>query len=179
MGIYRSANLDYFLRTAFPKTTLLLLKFKFPFSLHRQPQPFVNMICLFPALQELDIYRSGAWEEIPTDTVPPPQLRSLVLCENSAAPILAWLDAVDHLPNVRSLTLPPLSLSDLSTVRAALRRLGTALHHLVIRLNERESNGGASVQPHFSSSTHGHLFLHKQSIPSPWSTCRSIPTSER
>ncbi|KAJ7846912.1 hypothetical protein B0H13DRAFT_2406718 [Mycena leptocephala] len=112
-------------------------------GIYRSPQPFVNMICLFPALQELEIYRSGAWEEIPTDTVPPPQLRSLVLCENSAAPILAWLDAVDHLPNVHSLTLPPLSLSDLSTVRAALRRLGTALHHLVIKLNERESNGGA------------------------------------
>jgi hypothetical protein len=27
-GIYYSVNLDYFLRTAFPKTTLLLLKFK-------------------------------------------------------------------------------------------------------------------------------------------------------
>jgi hypothetical protein len=177
--IYHRANLDYFLRTAFPKITRLLVTVQLSLPLHWQPQPFGNMIRLFPALQELHIYGSGHWEQILTDTVPPPQLRSLALSKSSATPILAWLDAANHLPNVHSLRLPSLSLSDVSTVRAALRRLGTALHHLVIRLNERESNGGASVQPHFSSSTHGYLFLHEQSIPSPWSTCRSTPTSER
>ncbi|KAJ7846900.1 hypothetical protein B0H13DRAFT_2406685 [Mycena leptocephala] len=132
--IYHPASSDSSLYTAFPKITRLLLTFECGF--HLQPQPFVNVIRLFPALQELHIYGSGHWEEILADTVPPPQLRSLALSKSSATPILAWLDATNHLTNVHSLRLPSLSLSDVSTVRAALQRLGSALHHLDISLSE-------------------------------------------
>ncbi|KAJ6580967.1 hypothetical protein B0H19DRAFT_1251237 [Mycena capillaripes] len=125
--IYRPASLDIFLLTAFPRLRRLLLTFQLPHLMHQQSQPLVNMICLFPALQELDlICMSGVLEDIPANTVPPLDLRSLALSKNSMGPILAWLDAVGHLPNIRSLILPCMDPRVLT--------LG-ALHHLDITLH--------------------------------------------
>ncbi|KAJ7318122.1 hypothetical protein DFH08DRAFT_400333 [Mycena albidolilacea] len=126
MTSYHPAKLDFFLHTAFPKITRLHL------DLCAMPGPLVNMICLFPALQELEIGTSGDIPPAHPIPKPPPELRSLTLSEGSMGQILAWLDAVGHLPNVRSLTLSPVRRSDMLVVTTALQHLGDALHHLSI-----------------------------------------------
>ena len=105
-----------------------------------QPVPLVEMICLFPALQELHILgMSGILADPPADAVPPQGLRSLELRGHcvTVVPILAWLHAFNHLPNVHSVTLPCLEDDHLVLiVQAALQQLGGALHHLEIDVTE-------------------------------------------
>ncbi|KAF8217727.1 hypothetical protein K438DRAFT_1925107 [Mycena galopus ATCC 62051] len=128
---YLPEKLDPFLRTAFPKLTHLVVDLQ---GLSEEPMALVNMMCLFPALQELDMEMSGKLEDIPADAVPPPELSSLSLSEYSAGEILTWLDATGHLPKVHSLTLPTLKHPDIPIVRTALRKIGGELHHLDITL---------------------------------------------
>ncbi|KAJ7936837.1 hypothetical protein B0H13DRAFT_247101 [Mycena leptocephala] len=146
---YRPEKINPFLSTAFPSIALLVLTFD------QTPLPLVDMISVFPALQELDIEVSGAVMDIPSDTVPPRELCRLALSRNSVGPILTWLDAVDHLPNIHSLKLPSLRLSDVPTVRAALQRLGGALHHLGIDL--RGVDDGVNTFDVFNLSLHRNL----------------------
>ncbi|KAF7368954.1 hypothetical protein MVEN_00221700 [Mycena venus] len=119
------------------------------------PLPLADIISLFPALQELDIQMSGVVMDIPSDTVPPRELRGLALSRSSVGPILTWLDAMDHLPNIHSLKLPSLRLSDVPTVRAALQRLGGALHHLSIDLGRVDD--GVNTFDVFNLSLHRNL----------------------
>ncbi|KAJ7249536.1 hypothetical protein B0H12DRAFT_696052 [Mycena haematopus] len=98
----------------------------------QHPTPWANMICLFPALQELDMELTLALEDIPTDAVPPRELRSLSLSDYSAGQMLTWLDAAGQLPKIHSLTLPCLRGPDIPIVRKALQQIGDELHHLNI-----------------------------------------------
>ncbi|KAJ6551566.1 hypothetical protein B0H19DRAFT_996156 [Mycena capillaripes] len=114
---------------AFPAVTCLVLSCDFAW----RPAPLIDMICLFPALQELhirDISRTLA--DPPANAVPPRGLNSLNLGVQSLSPIFGWLLAFNHLPNVNSVTLPILRGEHASVVRAALQQLGGALHHLDI-----------------------------------------------
>jgi hypothetical protein len=132
-----SASVDAFFRTgfvtAFPKVIRLILTCNFD---GRQPAPLVEMICLFPALQELRIHdMSGTSAHPPSSAVPPGGLHCLKLGGDSPGPILAWLNMFNHLPNVNSLTLhDPVTNSQLNTVRTALQRLGGSITHLDIAL---------------------------------------------
>jgi hypothetical protein len=83
-------------------------------------------------LQELEIETSNDIPAAHPIPIPPPELRSLTLSEGAMGQILLWLDAVGHLPNVRSLTLSPVRRSDMLVVTTALQHLGDALHHLTI-----------------------------------------------
>ncbi|KAF7365553.1 hypothetical protein MVEN_00428600 [Mycena venus] len=120
--------------TAFPSVTRLVLSCGFDslgFNL------LVDMICLFPALQELHTREvSSAFAYSPTSAVPPRELCYLAFCNNSVGPILGWLHAAGHLPNVRSLTLPPVRVPHLSVVRAALQHLGGALQYFDIDVTQ-------------------------------------------
>ncbi|KAJ6560114.1 hypothetical protein B0H19DRAFT_1260761 [Mycena capillaripes] len=128
-AIYRPEEMHPFLRTAFPKVTRIVFTFTF------QRLPLVSIICLFPDLQEAHIRDAGTPKGAPADVVPPQDLRSLSLSDQSVASILAWLNAVDHLPKVHSLKLPHLHRSGLPAIHAALQRLAGSLHHLELDLD--------------------------------------------
>ncbi|KAJ7207461.1 hypothetical protein GGX14DRAFT_635208 [Mycena pura] len=120
---------------AFPHITRLVLTCSF----EGQPAPLINMICLSPALQELHIcpetssFRPQMAKPLAT-AVPPQGLCILHLgCVYTAEPILEWLHQFNHLPNVKSLTLPlalPGRIRAESIVNAAFQQLGDSLHHL-------------------------------------------------
>ncbi|KAF7373323.1 hypothetical protein MSAN_00541800 [Mycena sanguinolenta] len=97
--------------------------------------PLIEMICLFPALQELGIHLSSTLPKAPSTAVPPRGLHSLVLGDNSPGPILAWLNAFNHLPHVDSLILPILKNNEKLIIYDALRKLGGALRHLYVHLD--------------------------------------------
>jgi hypothetical protein len=133
-----------------------------------RPVPLIDVICLFPALQHLQIFTmAGNWAVPPLGVLPPKDLHTLVLRGISPSRVLAWLLAYNHLPNVDSLTLDRrLSPADVSTVRVALDRIGGALHHLDIDL------GG------LSEGTFTSRFFVLQSHVLQCSTFLSIATSE-
>ncbi|KAJ6469445.1 hypothetical protein C8R45DRAFT_431398 [Mycena sanguinolenta] len=86
--------------------------------------------------------RTAILVDIPSDIVPPPELRSLSLSEHSAAQMLTWVGGAGLLPNIHSLTLPCLLDADIPIVRKALRQIGGALHHLDLALyGEMEGAG--------------------------------------
>ncbi|KAF7350527.1 hypothetical protein MVEN_01358300 [Mycena venus] len=134
-GIVHDSNANGPFRTflsAFPLVTRLVLV---SCNFGQQTVPLFDMICVFPALQELRIRdMSGALADPPAIAVPPHRLRSLDLGLKQTGPILEWLHAFNRLSNVDSLVLPLLKQKHVSTVRTALRRLGGALHHLTITL---------------------------------------------
>ncbi|KAJ7716357.1 hypothetical protein B0H14DRAFT_3012961 [Mycena olivaceomarginata] len=110
--------------TAFPNVTCLILSFEF----------VLDMICLFPALRELQIHRSGLFldsDSIPS-TPPPRGLRSLEITGNAIGPMLVWLNRSNQLLNIDTLTLSPPHAAHIPTVRIALQQLGGALLHLSI-----------------------------------------------
>ncbi|KAJ6466987.1 hypothetical protein C8R45DRAFT_482452 [Mycena sanguinolenta] len=121
--------------------------------------PLIDLICCFPALQELCIHEMRGIVPYSTsnDCMPPQGLRCLKLVAQSLGPILAWLHTSEHLPIVDSLTLHGLRRDYVKIVRAALQRLGSAIHHLEIRLDvDFQKTGGAYQSCLFdpSSSTH-------------------------
>ncbi|KAJ6551406.1 hypothetical protein B0H19DRAFT_1378147 [Mycena capillaripes] len=121
---------------AFPHVTRLVLTCDFQ-DRNAPPAPLVEVLAFFPALQVLHIREMfGSLAETPVGAraAPPKGLHSLELGLRAAGPILAWLHAFNHLPNVDSVTLPLLQLCDAPTVRAALQQLGGALRHLDIKL---------------------------------------------
>ncbi|KAJ7231268.1 hypothetical protein B0H12DRAFT_1239989 [Mycena haematopus] len=128
---------EAFLRTAFPNITRLILT-----GLIALVPQLISTICLFPALQSLQIRltRYPTWSYSATGslmyTTPPPMLHSLSLCANTVGPILTWLHTAGHLPAIRSLKLPPMWAHEVSTLCAALQPLDMAfhLHHLDIPL---------------------------------------------
>ncbi|KAF8179594.1 hypothetical protein K438DRAFT_1938466 [Mycena galopus ATCC 62051] len=132
--------------TAFPHVTHLVLTFKLGLVYPPRLTPLViDMLCMFPALEVLDIKEMFAtFPDEPASAVPPPALHGLKLCGNSVRPILAWLHAVGHLPKVDSLTLPLVRVEEVPTVRIALQQLGPALHHLDIAVTWSEAYDGAS-----------------------------------
>ncbi|KAF8201105.1 hypothetical protein K438DRAFT_1821383, partial [Mycena galopus ATCC 62051] len=119
---------------AFPHVTRLTLTFLND-CVEDFSVPLIDMICLFPALQALDIqYLFGKIADSPPTAVPPPGLHSVKLTTDSAGPILSWLNRSNHLPNVDSVSLQYLQNNDVSIVRSAMQRLGRSLRHLEIAL---------------------------------------------
>ncbi|KAJ6551316.1 hypothetical protein B0H19DRAFT_166093 [Mycena capillaripes] len=120
--------------TAFPQITRLVLicYFDFPHSV-----PFATTLGLFPALQVLEIREDSAcaMQEPPREAMVPKGLHSLYLSKSVAGPILGWLLAAQHLPNVDSVTLPLVKRSHGQIVREALQELGYNLLHLDITLS--------------------------------------------
>ncbi|KAF7369074.1 hypothetical protein MVEN_00234200 [Mycena venus] len=173
--VIRASNVeDYFLRgffTAFPHITRLdLLCGGKPPSL---PAPLIKTLCMFPALQVLVVRETSSLklEEPPADAIPPPGLHSLTLGMGTGAPILAWLHATGHLPNVNSLKLDLVKLSEASTVRAALQQVGGALHHLDIDLTWTPETYWARSSTVFDLALHPNLktlTLHDSSWDSSW-----------
>ncbi|KAF8218336.1 hypothetical protein K438DRAFT_1953148 [Mycena galopus ATCC 62051] len=98
--------------------------------------PLISTICLFAALQSLQILltRSRTYTfpacAMPASATPPLGLRHLALCVDSAAPILAWLHTVGHLSEIRSLKLPTIWLHEVPIVNAMLQHHDAAHHHL-------------------------------------------------
>src|ERR1700761_7118251 len=119
--------------TAFPHITRLVLTCSF----EGQPAPLIDMICLSPALQELHIcpapcgFRPQTAKPLPS-AVPPRGLCLLHLGGvYTAGPTLEWLYQSNHLPNVKSLTLPwRIRRRAEPIVNAAFQQLGDSLHHL-------------------------------------------------
>jgi hypothetical protein len=126
--------------TAFPHVTHLVLTFKLGVGYPHLTPLVIDMLCMFPALEVLDIKEMLAtFPYEPASAVPPPALHGLKLCDNAVHPILAWLHAVGHLSKVvDSLTLPLVRVEDVATVRIALQKLGPALHHLDITVTWSE-----------------------------------------
>ncbi|KAF8183731.1 hypothetical protein K438DRAFT_1838497 [Mycena galopus ATCC 62051] len=128
---------------AFPHVTHLAISY----SLHpsKQYPPIIENICLFPALQQLDIrwFNHAILPEPLATAVPPRGLHILVLGDNAPGPILAWLHAFNRLPNVDSLTLPEMGPDDpeLVTLSTTLRNFGGALRHLDIQMGSDQSYG--------------------------------------
>ncbi|KAF7377640.1 hypothetical protein MSAN_00186800 [Mycena sanguinolenta] len=124
--------------TAFPNVTHLVITGhlqggEVSFS---QPVPLFEMICLFPSLQSLHIPMiSGTLADPPASAVPPPRLHILNLGLHSPPPILAWLRAFGHLPNIRKLVLAGVQQSDIPYICEPIQELGSALHHLEIKKN--------------------------------------------
>ncbi|KAF7338596.1 hypothetical protein MVEN_02085900 [Mycena venus] len=117
---------------AFPNVTRLVIACDF---VNQQPVPLIDMLCLFPSLEEVYIRQmDGILSRHSRDSVPPRGLHRLELCKNSPGPILAWLSTFSHLPNVHSIVLPVLQSHDIQSVREALRQLGSNLLHLDITL---------------------------------------------
>ncbi|KAJ7270588.1 hypothetical protein B0H12DRAFT_1320090 [Mycena haematopus] len=125
---YLPERLDPFLCTAFPKITRLVLDSR----RIELPTPLVNMICLFPALQEVDMKWTRALEDIPADALTPRELGSLIFSEYSAGQMLAWLDAAGQLPKIHSLTMFCLRGPDVPVVRKALQQIGDELRDFEI-----------------------------------------------
>ncbi|KAJ7887654.1 hypothetical protein B0H14DRAFT_2695700 [Mycena olivaceomarginata] len=116
---------------AFPHITRLVLTCSFD----GQPAPLIDMICLSPALQELHICLETSGFKPQTakplaSAVPPRGLCILRLSGvYTAEPILEWLYEFNHLPNVKSLTLPWRIRTE-PVVNAAFQQLGESLYHL-------------------------------------------------
>ncbi|KAJ7350756.1 hypothetical protein DFH08DRAFT_995652 [Mycena albidolilacea] len=105
-----------------------------------EPAPLIDMICLFPALEELEI-RQGFEVSVsspPATAVLPRPLRRLELVTTpfkTIRPFFAWLDAFGHLPNVDVVRLPRLkSEHDVLGARQILQQLGGAPQYLDIAL---------------------------------------------
>ncbi|KAJ7799735.1 hypothetical protein B0H14DRAFT_1702172 [Mycena olivaceomarginata] len=122
-----------FLASAFPDITNLHLS-----SDTRVPLPLMDFISCFPALRELrikDCDRDSDSPYTPFDAIPPPGLRSLDLAGNAPGPILAWLHAAGHLPNVDSVRLHQLRSDHIPVARTALPQIGRALRTLDLSLD--------------------------------------------
>ncbi|KAF7365543.1 hypothetical protein MVEN_00427600 [Mycena venus] len=113
--------------TAFPNVTNLVLGS----NKGQQLMSLIEIIRLFPALQELDVRQlSGTFLEHTVDAVPPLGLRSVRLSRDSVRTVLVWLQAFNRLHNVDSLSLASVKLPLDPTVRTALKQLGGSLRHL-------------------------------------------------
>ncbi|KAJ6512731.1 hypothetical protein C8R45DRAFT_920534 [Mycena sanguinolenta] len=128
---YRPEELDTFFRTAFLNITRLVVEL----IKTRNPMPLAHIMCLFPALQEVDMSMTAALEDIPADAAPPRDLRSLVLAKHSAGQILTWLKTAGQLRSLHSLALPCLRGPDIPIVCEALKQIGSGLHHLKLVLH--------------------------------------------
>ncbi|KAJ6551397.1 hypothetical protein B0H19DRAFT_1157480 [Mycena capillaripes] len=139
LSLIYPTNADAYFRagfvTAFQYITRLSFSCFFD-SFHAQPVPLIEMLCLFPALQELVVRKIFCTiADPPVGAVLPRRLHSVELSGQSAGPILACLQAAGHLPNVDSLTLPAMvNHHQTETVRAALQQLGSSLCHLDIMM---------------------------------------------
>ncbi|KAK7046743.1 hypothetical protein R3P38DRAFT_2607754 [Favolaschia claudopus] len=134
LRIVSTSNANAYFRTgfvtSFSSVTHLVLSCNFT-----SPAPLVDMICLFPALQDLHIRAlSGTLADPIHVAVPPKELHDLTLSTNSVSPLLAWLYAYNHLPKVDALSLPPVRPNNATTLRTALKRLGGSLRHLNVSL---------------------------------------------
>ncbi|KAJ6466879.1 hypothetical protein C8R45DRAFT_479945 [Mycena sanguinolenta] len=139
--IINRTNENVFFRTgfmtAFPNVTHLVITghLQGEESLS-QPVPLIEMICLFPSLQLLHIPMiSGTLADPPATAVPPPGLRSLNLGLHSSVPILAWLQAVGHPPDISKLILGGVQQSDIPDIHGPIQELSSALNHLEIKKN--------------------------------------------
>ncbi|KAF8218349.1 hypothetical protein K438DRAFT_1953157 [Mycena galopus ATCC 62051] len=132
------------------------------FSAHirnEQPLPLIDLISSFSNLRKLQIhYMSGAGPYCSSSAMPPWGLHCLKLVGQSPGPILAWLSAAGHLPDVDSITLHDLRRDHIAIVRAALQQVGGALHHLEFSLDIVEfKNSDVNTLGLFDLSLHPNL----------------------
>ncbi|KAF8201288.1 hypothetical protein K438DRAFT_1965790 [Mycena galopus ATCC 62051] len=138
---------------SFPQVTRLFLDYTFISDGRSLPGrlpslPIIDLICLFPELQELEVVTTvGRFADPPGDGLPPQGLRVLTLRGVAPFPILAWLHACNRLHIVNSMTVS--HERDVPTVLAALQQIGGALHHLDIDLEKLpQFVVGFSLHPH-------------------------------
>ncbi|KAJ6466988.1 hypothetical protein C8R45DRAFT_1219313 [Mycena sanguinolenta] len=127
-----------------------------------QPLPLIESVSYFSALQKLIICEMpgfGPYSPSPSSTMlmPPRGLRCLHLLAEAPGPILAWLHAAEHLPQVDSITLYDLRREHIEIVRAALEQVGGALRHLEIVLNMFFQNTGVNILALFDLLLHPEL----------------------
>ncbi|KAJ7768286.1 hypothetical protein B0H16DRAFT_312855 [Mycena metata] len=108
---------------SFPRVTRLVLDCYFQGDTPQQPLPLIETICLFPALEELDIKDLSYRIATPGATAVPPQsLRNLLIRAPTTLPVLTWLLASDGLRSVDTLRLPQLISWNVPSMREALRQ---------------------------------------------------------
>ncbi|KAF7377648.1 hypothetical protein MSAN_00187700 [Mycena sanguinolenta] len=151
---------DYLLRgffAAFPHTTRFVLLCGF--GTKSFAVPLIRTLCMFPALEELQLRDTSTWrvEAAPAGVIPPPKLRSVVLTMDTNGPILAWMHVTGHLPNLSSVHLALVKLRQGPTVRAALQELGGALRHLDIEVTFTPGNYWAPSANVFDLALHPNL----------------------
>ncbi|KAF7334393.1 hypothetical protein MVEN_02268300 [Mycena venus] len=114
---------------AFPHVTRLSLSFPHGDFDAEPGVPIIDVICLFPALQDLNVGTFFGVVAIPSpNAVPPPGLRCLKIHGDALRPVLKWLDTSGHIPNMDAVTL--FSMSDVGVVSTVMQQLGGTLHHL-------------------------------------------------
>ncbi|KAF8144872.1 hypothetical protein K438DRAFT_1992336 [Mycena galopus ATCC 62051] len=127
--------------TSFPQITQLRLEYGILQKdlVARAPSqlalPILDLICLFPALQELEITTGhDVVAEPRAGALPPQGLRTLAFGNKMMSPpILAWLHAAGCLRNVDSLRV--YGSRGGAVVRTALQQIGGALRHLDVGLD--------------------------------------------
>ncbi|KAF7377783.1 hypothetical protein MSAN_00201600 [Mycena sanguinolenta] len=125
--------------TGFPNVTRLTLSFQGHYD-GEPGAPLIDLIRLFPVLQELYISRfDGIVSDPSPQAVPPPGLRRLELQDDALRPILMWVSVSKH-PKVDSLTLSNLC-GNAAVVRAATAQMRD-LRHLDIDLTWSMESGG-------------------------------------
>ncbi|KAJ7768274.1 hypothetical protein B0H16DRAFT_1519221 [Mycena metata] len=101
-----------------------------------QSPPLLDLISLFPTLQELSVEAVVHFQmiNVPPTVVPPPGLRKVSLGTRVAKPILGWLHVTKHLPNLEVITLPYIQWYEGSMMREQLLQL-TGIHTLNISIS--------------------------------------------
>ncbi|KAF7377718.1 hypothetical protein MSAN_00194800 [Mycena sanguinolenta] len=125
-----------------------------------QRLPLIELVSSFSALKKLTICEMPGFEPYSPSSVmlmPPQRLRCLHLLAEAPGPVLAWLHAAEHLPQVDSITLYNLRSEHIEIVRAALQQVGSALRHLEITLNILFQSTGVDTLALFDLSLHPEL----------------------
>ncbi|KAF8146236.1 hypothetical protein K438DRAFT_526763 [Mycena galopus ATCC 62051] len=104
--------------------------------------PLFDLICHFPALQDLRLLTMGAnWGHPATGASPPQRLRKLALLHEISAPVLSWLHTFHILSNLDSLLLARMQSDDVPAVRTAMQQISSTLRHLTINLDGLHTDG--------------------------------------
>ncbi|KAJ7217403.1 hypothetical protein B0H12DRAFT_339948 [Mycena haematopus] len=156
-----ASNVDDYLLggflAAFPHITRLSILCGFgPSSF---PVPLIGTLCMFPALEVLQLRDTSTWvvKEPPTGAIPPKKLRSVALTMDTNGPIMAWMHDTGHLSNVNTVQLSLLKAPQGPAVRAALQQLGGVLHYLEIEVTWTPGNYWAPASAVFDLALHPNL----------------------
>ncbi|KAF8137828.1 hypothetical protein K438DRAFT_2030935 [Mycena galopus ATCC 62051] len=127
--------------TAFSNVTQLVL-YCASMDVEQPAAPLFDLICHFPALQDLRLLTMGAnWGHPATGASPPQRLRKLALLHEISAPVLSWLHTFHILSNLDSLLLARMQSDDVPAVRTAMQQISSTLRHLTINLDGLHTDG--------------------------------------